>query len=216
MLDERWLDEEERTRAARFVQQLHSERYVRFHAATRLVLSLYTGVPPERIEYRKPEPGAKPALASGQVQFNLSHTGDSAVLAVSAEPVGVDIEQIRPITDLRVLAARVFSSGELSRFMKIYDSRRQQSAFFSCWSRKEAILKEMGTGLSLDPSLLTVGWGAPVVEDVRGTWRLQRVRGLSPRITGWVASRGKAKLTNMSVFQAPDSCQPAGPGIVRV
>ncbi len=199
MLDERWLDAEERTRAARFVQQLHSERYVRFHAATRLVLSLYTGVPPERIEYRKSEPGAKPALASGEVHFNLSHTGDSAVLAVSAEPVGVDIEQIRPVADLRSLAARVFSSRELAQFAEIHDSRRQV-AFFSCWSRKEAILKEMGTGLSLDPSLLTVGWGTPVAEDVRGSWRLQRVRGLSPLITGWVASRREAKLTNMSLF----------------
>lgn len=141
----------------------------------RLVLSQYTGLTPGRIAYRQEGPGGKPALASGEVQFNLSHTGDNAVLAVSENSVGVDIEQIRTVTDLGSLAARVFSGRELPRFAGFQDSRRH-AAFFSCWSRKEAILKEMGTGLSLDPSLLTVGWGTHVAEDSRGTWRLQRVR----------------------------------------
>lgn len=160
---------------------------------------MYTGVPPERIVYSEPaEPGEKPVLASGAPHFSLSHTGGHAVLAVSPEPVGVDIEEIRSITDLGSLAARVFSAGELSKFAAVPLSRRQ-TAFFSCWTRKEAILKEMGTGLSLDPSLLTVGWGTPVAEDARGVWQLQRVRGLPPRVIGWVASGRRFKVTQMSV-----------------
>ena len=100
------MDSQERARAARFVRPVHAERYIRFHAATRLVVSMYTGDSPGRIAYLKLEPGEKPALATDGPQFNLSHTGGPAALAVSLEPAGVGIEEIRSITDLESLATR--------------------------------------------------------------------------------------------------------------
>lgn len=78
----------------------------------------------------------KPQLVGGAVHFNVSHSGELAVVAVSDAPVGVDIEQRRAIADPVAFARRFhFDSTDQRELMRL-------------WCRKEAWLKARGIGLA--------------------------------------------------------------------
>ena len=83
----------------------------------------------------------KPVTESG-VCFNLSHSGDWALLVVSDREVGCDIEQVRQVDPIR-LGKVVFTENELAQ---IQNSADRQGAFFTLWTKKEALLKCMGKG----------------------------------------------------------------------
>ena len=87
-------------------------------------------------------PGGKPYLSG--LHFNLSHSGAWAVCAVSDGPVGVDLEQKRP---LRRPAERKLTVSEQAQ-LSMLDPNQRQSAFFDLWVLKEAALKQTGEGLS--------------------------------------------------------------------
>lgn len=85
----------------------------------------------------------KPFLKSGEVYFNLSHSGDMAVCALSDTEVGVDTERMKK-ADLR-LAERFFSPEEYTFIMESADRDR---AFFRLWTLKESFVKAAGVGIS--------------------------------------------------------------------
>ena len=79
--------------------------------------------------------------------FNITHAGDYAVLALSGEAVGVDLERVRPINWSRV-AERFFHPDE-QRFLA--ESDDPQTMFFLIWTLKESYLKAEGQGFSVSP-----------------------------------------------------------------
>lgn len=80
----------------------------------------------------------KPFLADHpEWHFSLSHSGDFAVCVLDDSPIGVDIEQHRPI-DTQRLGARYLDTNE----------PLTPAQFFSLWTRKESYLKAIGIGLS--------------------------------------------------------------------
>ena len=83
----------------------------------------------------------KPYLPHGP-HFSLSHAGELAVLAVSDAPVGVDVEKPRPMTE--AVIRRVLQEDE-----RQWMAADPQHRFFRLWTRKEAVLKCCGRGLSL-------------------------------------------------------------------
>jgi 4'-phosphopantetheinyl transferase len=122
----------------------------------RTVLSLYVGVGAGDIVFSYGEFG-KPLLQGvGGVHFNLSHSGQLAVLAVSTSgPLGVDIESVRPLPDMLDIARRFFCPEEIAELEELHGEARV-AAFFACWTRKEACLKALGVGLSLAPDQVCV------------------------------------------------------------
>ena len=144
------LGNEERAKAARFRRDADRDRYVASHAMLRLVLSRYVGASAEKLEFEVGDRG-KPRLAQGRdfpLSFNLSHSGDAALLAVSGTPeVGVDLEEIRDDVDVRALSRSALSAAEL-RVLHSAPIERQRLLFFRSWVRKEAVLKGCGVGLS--------------------------------------------------------------------
>jgi len=125
---------------------------------SRLVLSHYVGAPPAELEFEVEahgKPGLRPIPESG-LSFNLAHSGDLALLAVSGGPaVGVDVEEIRDDVDVPALARSVLSKAEW-RVLHAAPLERQRSLFFRCWVRKEAVLKGCGVGLALEPDRVIV------------------------------------------------------------
>lgn len=119
------LSDDERARAARFRFDEHRRRWIAAHVALREILSTYT----DDVQFVLGEHG-KPSLANGAVHFNLSHSGDLAVVAVSDGEIGVDVEQIRDDFDYESIAPAP-----------------SREAFFRAWTRKEARLKATGVGL---------------------------------------------------------------------
>ena len=75
------------------------------------------------------------------VQFNLSHSGRYGVCALSAFPVGVDVELIRPLR--REVARRFFTPAEAA-----WLDARPEAEFFRLWTRKESYIKAIGKGLT--------------------------------------------------------------------
>ena len=90
----------------------------------------------------------KPSLP-GDIEFNLSHAGGIALLAIcQARRIGVDIEAFRPNVKCEQLAKHFFSPAEVAALMAVCDEQRR-AAFFACWTRKEAYVKALGKGLSM-------------------------------------------------------------------
>ena len=146
--NETTLSEDERQRSSRFHFDKDRNRFIIAHASLRDILSRYLHGEPQQISFSTNEFG-KPFLPDHEIEFNLSHSGDYALIAVTrGRSVGVDIEQIRMDVEIENLASRYFSTGEVSELMGLPPHGRVVG-FFNCWTRKEAYVKARGLGLSL-------------------------------------------------------------------
>lgn len=141
------LSNEERQRAARFHFPKHAMRYRICHAAVRRILGDYLAMPPAQVEVIA-EPKGKPRLAGdSSLRFNISHSGDLALLAVAEDlEVGVDVEGVRFDLSVDGLAA-FFTPAECERLRAAAPGEKERT-FFRWWTRKEAVLKADGCGLS--------------------------------------------------------------------
>jgi 4'-phosphopantetheinyl transferase len=140
------LDHQERERMQRFHFAPDRERYAVAHTNLRRILGAYLNQSPEKVCFRANRFG-KPELAGeASLNFNLSHCRSIAVLAVAhGQPVGVDVEDVKPVEP--EVADMHFSATELSHLNRLQGDA-WLSGFYRCWTRKEAILKAEGVGLS--------------------------------------------------------------------
>jgi 4'-phosphopantetheinyl transferase len=92
------------------------------------------------------EPHGKPVVEGSPVQFNLSHTGDTALIAVSSVPVGADIESARDHRNPLRLGQRFYSPAE-AEWVGAGGPDEVTPRFLRLWVRKEAVLKATGEGL---------------------------------------------------------------------
>lgn len=143
---ERLLDAGELARANRFAFPHLRETFVLAHGVLRVLLARYAGLAPRELALEAGAHG-KPRLVDGDVEFNLSHSGKLAAYAFSDDAVGIDIEELRPLADLRQLASRSFCGEECADLATVAGDDAL-NAFYACWSRKEAFIKAVGSGLS--------------------------------------------------------------------
>lgn len=142
---------DERTRADRFRFDQHRRHFTVARGILRTLLGRYLDVDPRRVEFGYGSHG-KPSLggsfADSGLQFNVSHSGELALYAVSlGRELGVDIEHVHPMDDAVEIAERFFSASENVVFRSLPATAREE-AFFNCWTRKEAYIKAVGEGLS--------------------------------------------------------------------
>jgi 4'-phosphopantetheinyl transferase len=168
------LDEQEHRRAQRFVFERDRRRYLAAHVALRAVLSAHLGIRADQLEFET-GPFGKPGLRNSRLEFNLSHSVDTAVIAVTMDNrIGVDIEFLRNISDQATLTESVCSVAEQHQINA--DPARCLQAFLTCWTRKEACLKALGDGLSMAPSSIEVGATADATEiEVHHGGRLEKL-----------------------------------------
>jgi 4'-phosphopantetheinyl transferase len=146
------LSDDERARAARFVRARERRRFARCRAALREILGNLLGEPAGSLRFRAAAVG-KPELDRGSdvvapLRFNLSHSADLAVIAVCrGREVGVDLEHLRTITEAERIVASFFTTAEQDAFAAIAGPDRD-AAFLRGWTRKEAVLKGFGVGIS--------------------------------------------------------------------
>ena len=146
------LSPDEQERASRFHFAEHRHSFVVAHGMLRRLLARYAGVAPEALAFGAGDNG-KPTLhassGAGTLEFNLSHSGDYALLAVSrGGPVGVDIERWNDEIEHLELAEHFFSPAERDALHKLREVKQETVAgFFAAWSRKEAYLKARGDGI---------------------------------------------------------------------
>lgn len=141
------LDDKERERAARFHFERDRRRFIAGHDAIRCILARYVNTPPGALQFSIAE-GGRPSLTMPAVNFNYSCSDDLGLLAISRTAIlGADIEAVRVSEDLQRVARRMFSPAELDMLNGL-DKEAWADGFFNCWTRKEAVVKAMGEGLS--------------------------------------------------------------------
>ena len=145
------LSADERNRADRFYFPRDQRRYTVGRAALRLQLGAQLGVAPEAVQFAYGQYG-KPALAesflASDLRFNVSHSGELALIGLlRGAELGVDLESFRPLSDRDALVRRYFSEAEIHDYFSLPEVDRQLG-FYNCWTRKEAVVKALGQGLS--------------------------------------------------------------------
>jgi 4'-phosphopantetheinyl transferase len=129
-------------------------RYVVAHGALRLVLGEQLGTDPRLLRFVQTcavcgsQEHGRPALAGHDApSFSLSHSADTAVVAVAPDRVGADVEVVRPRRYLDRVAQRTFTADEFTHWSDLPDEERLV-AFLRAWTAKEAYLKMLGVGLT--------------------------------------------------------------------
>jgi 4'-phosphopantetheinyl transferase len=159
------LSEDERARAKRFHFDRDFRRFVAARAQLRGLIGRYLDRAPETIEFEY-GPYGKPALAPGMAStplyFNLAHSEDMAVFAVSrTHEVGIDIERINAEFPVDEVAARCCCDRE-NQILRQLTPPTHNEQFFVFWARKEAYCKVYGRGLSLNPERIDTSNGGQI------------------------------------------------------
>ena len=163
---EKLLTQEEKQHAARFRQEKDANLYTVTRANLRLLLADVYCMPPEKIIIAAGING-KPHLKDySDIHFNVSHTHERAVIALSKHRIGIDLEYINPAFDFASVAEFACSTAELKL---LSETESQRTEFFKFWTRKEAFLKGLGTGLVNDLKTITCAEAInPISGDLQG------------------------------------------------
>jgi 4'-phosphopantetheinyl transferase len=173
------LSPDERARADRFHFARDRQRFVAARGVLRTLLGKYLRQAPASLEFSY-GPYGKPSLAGANaargLSFNLAHSAELAVYAISRQRnLGVDVERIKPESAGEDIARRFFSAREVGDLQTLPPEARV-AAFFNCWTRKEAYLKATGMGLQtpLDSFSVSLWPGEPAqfLAGVEARWHL--------------------------------------------
>lgn len=153
------MSEEKKRRVDRFRFEDDKKRTVVGEMLARRAISEWCGVPEENIAFGVAEHG-KPYVEDLNIEFNISHSADMVVCVVNDNPVGVDIEKIRPV-DLNT-AKRIFSEEEIRYIFECIPDAEDYNCylndavlqrFFEFWTKKEAYGKLIGKGINISCQL---------------------------------------------------------------
>lgn len=176
--EEALLSPDEQARAAAFFHPQSRTRWIRGRAGLRRLLGRVLDCPPAHLTFGY-GPYGKPFLEGVRLRFNLSHSGALALVAVARDrEIGIDLEGPGRGMDVLALAKRFFSVAEQQALTALAPEARL-SAFLEVWTRKEAFLKAIGLGLTLDLRCFDVSVGVQAhllaIRDNRwtvGDWHL--------------------------------------------
>lgn len=143
-----YLSSDERDRAARFHFDVHRAQFIVGRGMLRTVLGGYLNLEPGKLTFAYGMRG-KPGLPDQSLRFNLAHSGGLGVLAVTRHrELGIDIERIRPLENWAGVMNSFFSIAEQEAIRSLPETLGL-SAFFTCWTRKEAYVKATGEGIGV-------------------------------------------------------------------
>jgi 4'-phosphopantetheinyl transferase len=152
------LSAEEEARAAHFAFERDRARYFATHRALRRLLATQAGLDPRRMRFFT-GPYGKPALdGAPRCRFSIADCDDVALIGIvhGDEDVGVDVERVRPVPDRFDLAASLFTPVEQAELKDVPPPRRDV-AFLRGWTRKEACMKAIGSGLAMEARQVETG-----------------------------------------------------------
>jgi 4'-phosphopantetheinyl transferase len=140
------LTADEITRANRYISKSDGDKFIVSRGVLRYILAKYLNQPAASIRFELTE-NKKPFIVyktGPELHFNLSDSADKVLIAIAKSPVGIDVEIINPKFDYKEILPYNFNPEEIN-YIKLDDSLKR---FYSLWTRKEAILKATGIGLT--------------------------------------------------------------------
>jgi len=149
----RWLDEREKAALDRMISRVERDRRIVAWGRLRYILSRYLGCLPGDIVIERGSSGRPEIVSPGEVDihYSLTHSRNHALLAISRMPVGIDLENLRRLADVKALSARFFTQNESEAIASLSVDERIE-AFLRVWVRKEAYLKAAGGSVPADLS----------------------------------------------------------------
>ena len=120
-------------------------KFIIYRSILKIILAAYSKLDAKKMEfdyhlYKKPYLASKPWL-----HFNISHAEDYVVIAISRRNLGIDIEYMEQDFPFTNLIPEVFEEPEITAIQNSNDKKR---LFYSYWTRKEAFVKGLGTGIN--------------------------------------------------------------------
>ena len=132
---------------ARRLTDRNQLRFRNGRGALRLILGSYLLEDPASLEFSR-SPHGKPCLASRELGFSISHSKDVVAIAVALScEIGIDIEELRKIDNLRSIADHFFEAEEIDAISRTAPAMIDR-VFLGIWTRKEAVLKAAGIGIA--------------------------------------------------------------------
>jgi len=142
------LSQTERIKTERLINPILQQRAKSIRVQLRLLLSTYLDKHAADITFEQATYG-KPYLLNENLNFNISHSQDTALVAISQlDQLGVDIEYWRVLSEREGIVRRHFSSEEQAQWAYVEASQREEF-FFNLWTCKEAFIKATGRGLAM-------------------------------------------------------------------
>ncbi len=147
-----WLSPDERARADKFLSAAKAREFTITRAYLKKILAQTLAEDPAHITIAHADQGKPYLVCNGRhtrIRFSVSHSHGLALIAITLDrDIGIDVEQVRADVDHDALARRFFSSAEYEALQVCAETTRLQ-AFFTTWTRKEAIVKATGKGIAL-------------------------------------------------------------------
>jgi len=146
------LSSDEKKRSKRLIFDKDRNRFVVCHGLLRVLLSHYIGIKPDHIQFSYGQNG-KPALLemlnNNNIRFSLSYSRGFCLFAITRyREIGVDIEFSGRSLDCDQIINNFFTEKEKC-FFYCLNKKQRENAFFKLWTKKEALIKALGIGLSL-------------------------------------------------------------------
>jgi len=137
------LSDREEEKASRLFNPKDKERYIVSKYCLRKILAHFSNTHAHQLEFEFQD-NKKPTIIMG-IDFNISHTEDYVLIVISAKPVGIDVEFLNRDFDFKSILPISFSQKEISF---IGEEEVDPLNFYLLWTRKEALLKATGEGIS--------------------------------------------------------------------
>jgi len=175
------LNQAEQEKAATFTRPELQRKYIKTQGVLREILGHYMNDAADKIEIKIAEHG-KPFVEGSLVYFNLSHSGNKFVVAVSnVSEIGIDLEQYKERKSLSGLAGKCFADEERQYWHSLPEQQKTQQ-FYQFWVRKEAFVKAVGRGIALglnrcviNPDDQSCFLRVPEAYGVSTDWKIQAV-----------------------------------------
>ncbi|MDN5285562.1 MAG: 4-phosphopantetheinyl transferase [Mucilaginibacter sp.] len=171
-------------RANCYVQKKDRLRFVVSRGALRCLLSKYTNQPPATIKFVV-SANKKPSIYQQNIKYNVSHSGDWVMIAISNTEVGIDTEEMDQTFNYKEILADNFSKDEIN-YIAHQDS---VNSFYLLWTRKEALTKATAQGL--DNNL-------QYIPSLNGDHQIEGSLLASPK--NWLLNSFKADENNMATL----------------
>jgi 4'-phosphopantetheinyl transferase len=149
------LSKDELAKADRFIVPQPRIQYIACRSALRILLASQLGCQPAEVCFEYQRLG-KPQIVIGKIRnsdqanslhFNVSHSGQWGLIALSQAPVGIDLEKLQPRINARSLMSQVVSELEKSQWQALGNSQHAEQ-IIRLWVCKEALLKALGLGIA--------------------------------------------------------------------
>lgn len=148
-----WLDEDEFKRWKRYVVDRPGREFALCRAALRYLLCQQLGCDNSELSLVAGDHGKPYALVDGQpilTKFNVSHSDPHGLITIThGVRVGVDIEAGVRQRDFDGISKMVFGPNECAEIASA-SGIQKANMFFRFWTLKEALVKALGTGLSIN------------------------------------------------------------------